>query len=253
MKTLPLIFTGLLLALGNNNSLHAQNRLTNQLENPSRWEVGVGGGGSLYFGDLTPAKRDYLKEITPYGTALVRYYLPENFSLRGNVCIGQLSGDDSKYSDPEWRQHRNFSFTTTLYEVSLMLEYDLLRGNREQTGSKWGVYAFAGLGLCYTKPQRTFSKLDVGYFGNTDKAVSGLGADLSNESGHVTVVAPVGLGASYQLSKRISLFGEGSVRQGFDDQIDGFSKSVGSSKKDAYAFFTLGLNLRFNGRGWWVQ
>ncbi len=233
------------------DGLHAQSGSLRSLDNLSRWEVGTFGGGSIYFGDLTPARRDYLNEITPHGGLLVRYNLKHNFSLRGSLAVAKLAADDSKYTSPEWRQHRNFSFTTALYEAAVMLEYDLLRTNREITGNRWGAYAFAGLGLAFTDPQRDFSKIDANYFGATDKAVSGLDEDKSNNSGHLGLVAPVGLGISCQLSRRLSVFAEGSVRYGFDDQIDGFSKSVTSNKTDAYSFFSLGMILRLNSRGWW--
>lgn len=233
------------------NRLHAQDWSLRSLDNLSRWEVGAFGGGSLYFGDLTPAKRDFFEEITPHGGLFVRYDLKHNFSLRGNLAVAKLAASDYSYTSPEWRQHRNFSFTTALYEFSAMLEYDLLKTNREVNGNRWGVYAFAGLGLVFTDPQRDFSKIDAAYLGASDKAVSGLDEDKRKNSGHLGVMAPVGLGVSYQVSRRVSGFVEGSVRHGFDDQIDGFNKSVTSDKTDAYSFFSLGLSLRLTSRGWW--
>ncbi len=253
MKILQIItLSALSFSLCSASNLHAQAWSTRNLDDLSRWEIGAGVGGALYFGDLTPSKRDYFNEITPYGGTSARYYLGQNFSVRGNLCIAKLAADDSKYDDPTWKKHRNFSFTTVLGEASLMLEYDLLRTNREETGSRWGVYAFAGLGLAYTNPHRNFGQIDAAYFGNTDRAVSGLSEDRDSDPSHIALVAPLGLGASYNVSRRLALFVEGSVRHGFDDKIDGFSKSVSSSKNDAYSFFSLGLNLRINRRGWWI-
>lgn len=252
MKTLrPLLLFIMLLYSWSGNNAHAQNWSIRSLDNLSRVELGAYGGSTLYFGDLTPDKRNYLNEITPHGGLLIRYNLKNNFSLRGNIAIAKLSANDSKYGSPEWRQHRNFSFNTVLYEMAAMLEHDLLRTNREDNGNKWGVYAFAGLGLAFTDPKRDFSKIDPAYLGSDDKAVTGLEADQRKSSGHIGLLLPVGLGVSYQASRRISLFAEGSLRHGFDDQIDGFSESVNSSKTDAYALFSLGLNLRMNSRGWW--
>jgi hypothetical protein len=201
-------------------------------------------GATEYFGDLTPARRDYFKEATPHGGIMLRCYLGTSFSLRGNLYAAKLAGNDAWYTDPEWRQHRNFSFTTELYELSAMLEYDLLRRYRLEHGGKFGIYVMLGIGACYTNPQRNFNNVDAAYFGDADAAVWGTNADFYRNPQHVALVMPVGGGLRYDIAPKSALFVEGGVRQGFDDKIDGFTESTSSGKNDAYAFASLGLTIR---------
>ena len=254
MKILTLFATASLL-MGSASFLHAQNRSERwsgrDLDVIPKWEIGVFGGESEYFGDLTPSSgRNYISEATPHAGLFARYYLGKNFSVRANIYGAKLAANDALYAG--WRQHRNFSFTTMLYEGSVQLEYDLLHTNRDTRGGRWGIYGFAGLGFCRTNPKRHFENVDVNYFGYGDKATYGINADASTSPTHIALVAPLGLGVRYDLGPKLSIFAEGSVHQGFDDQIDGFSSSVSSTKPDAYAFVSLGLCMRLGvSNGWW--
>jgi hypothetical protein len=211
-------------------------------------EMGFLAGGSLYYGDLAASQRSYLKETTPHVGVLLRSFLGRNASLRGNFCVARLEGNDGWYKTPEWRQHRNFYFKTVLIEASLLFEYDLLRGRRLEKNTGFGAYLFAGFGACFTNPQRNFNNVDPGYFAPDDPAVSGYQADFSRDAKHLALVLPVGIGLRQRIGKRTSVFAEGSMRQGLDDRIDGFSSSVNSGKFDAYAFASLGLVVRMKGR-----
>src|SRR6185436_12984615 len=99
----------------------------------------------------------------------VRHYFGNAFSLRGNFFASELKGDDAQFSTPSWRQHRNFSFTSQLYEASAMLECDILRHYRKSHSFRYGIYAFAGIGACYTNPQRNFNRSESVYFDADDK------------------------------------------------------------------------------------
>lgn len=219
-----------------------------ETETTVKTEFAVLGGGSIYFGDLAAEKRDYLKESRLHGGLFIRHFFGRGFSVRGNVYFGQLEGNDAWYNEPAWRKHRNFAFKSLLCEVSGMLEYDILRALRLEKRTGIGIYVFVGAGACYTNPQRNFSSVDVAYFGTQDDAVSGYQADFSRDPGHVALVVPVGAGLRRNIGNSAAVFVEGGMRQGFDDKIDGFSKSISSDKYDAYAFLSIGLLLTLQQR-----
>jgi hypothetical protein len=233
----------LVLLLGNvfSSCIADAQSFNNETEDRVITEAGFLAGGSVYFGDLAADKRNYLSESRLHGGLFIRRFVGRNISLRGNVYAGWLEGNDAWYNDPEWRRHRNFSFKTELYEASLLLEYDVLRGYRLEKGGGMGIYLFAGIGACYTSPRRNFNNIDASYFGPGDDAVSGYEADFGRSPQHVGLVVPAGIGLRQKIAQRMAAFIEGSVRQALDDKIDGFSKSVYSDKYDAYAFLSLGL------------
>lgn len=209
-------------------------------------EFGMLAGGSLYYGDLAAQKRNYLKETTPHVGVFLRSFLSAHASMRGNFFVGRLEGNDSWYSDPAWRKHRNFYFNTVLLEASLLFEYDLLRTRRLERGSGFDLYLFAGVGICYTDPQRNFNNMDSAYFPANDQAIAGYQADFTKDPKHVAMVLPVGLGIRQRLSNQVAAFAELGYHQGLDDRIDGFSNSVGSGIFDAYSFLSLGVVMRIH-------
>lgn len=211
-------------------------------------EFGVLAGGSLYYGDLAEQKRNYFKETTPHAGIFLRTFLSNHAAIRSNFFVGKLEGNDGWYSDPAWRKHRNFNFNTVLLEASMVFEYDLLRVRRLERGSGFDVYAFVGVGACYTDPQRNFNGMDSAYFPSNDQAIAGYLADFTKDPKHVALVIPMGLGIRERIGAHLAAFAEVGYHQGLDDRIDGFSNSVGSGKFDAYSFASLGIVMRLHNR-----
>ena len=80
----------------------------------SKFEVGVNVSSYLYQGDLTPSSKGSLK--TPgFGFMIfASRAVTSSFSLRTNVAVGSIKGDDGKSVNPSWRQQRNFRFRSTV-------------------------------------------------------------------------------------------------------------------------------------------
>ena len=100
--------------------LHAQIDL-------SKYEVGLSGGVFVYQGDLTPQRLGSYKTLKPQFALHVYRILSPAFSVRLNVNQGKLYGNDAKYNNPEWRQQRNFNFTTPVTELSLQGVWNILQ------------------------------------------------------------------------------------------------------------------------------
>lgn len=207
-------------------------------------ELGLHAGSFIYQGDLTPSKFGSFK--TPgFNFSLSASKRLNNFlSARANLVVGKLRGDDAKYSEPEWRQHRNFNFKTSVTEFTGLVVWDVL-GNPHQ---RYGLspYLFAGAGLSFLRVRRDASALDANYFTNESTLQAGLTTDLARTPPRVIPVFPVGLGVRYPLTNKISLSAETSYRASFSDYIDGFSQSGNPARKDSYHSFSLGIFYKIN-------
>src|SRR5437879_27215 len=91
---------------------------------PSKWEVGINAGTLIYQGDLSESSFGYTKKLNPSVELWVSKSIDSYFSIRANLLLSSLNADDSKYSSPDWRRHRNFLFTSTVTEVSAEFVWD---------------------------------------------------------------------------------------------------------------------------------
>lgn len=164
-----------------------------------------------------------------------------SFSARLNITRGKLYGDDAKYSNPDWRQQRNFNFTSPITEISLQGVWSFL----ENRSPRFSPYVFAGGGVAFMNIKRDYSNYNAGYFGENSSVANGLAADAATSLPRVIPVAPVGAGVRYYLNDRFSLIGETSYRLSFTDYMDGFSKSANPGKNDHYLSHSVGLVYAF--------
>ena len=82
------------------------------------YELGLSAGTFIYQGDLTPARFGSYRTPGANVNIFVNRILNPSFTLRTNLAFGKLRGDDAKYSNPEWRQQRNFNFSSSVFELS---------------------------------------------------------------------------------------------------------------------------------------
>jgi Domain of unknown function (DUF6089) len=217
--------------------LHAQIDL-------SKYEVGLSGGVFVYQGDLTPQPLGSYKTLKPQFALHVYRILSPSFSVRLNVNRGKLYGNDAAYSNPEWRQQRNFNFTTPVTELSLQGVWNILQAR----SPRFSPYLFAGAGISFLKIKRDWSNMYPAVFGESSDVQAGLTVDAAKTLPRVIPVVPVGAGVRYALSDRFSLTGETSYRLSFTDYMDGFSKSANPGKNDHYLSHSIGIIYSFGKR-----
>ena len=99
--------------------------LQSQTNNP-KFQFGVGAGTFIYQGDLTPSSLGSYKTLKPVVNLLATKFFNPFLSLRANLALGGLKGDDAKYSYPEYRKERNFNFRTPVTEISGIAEWNIL-------------------------------------------------------------------------------------------------------------------------------
>lgn len=211
--------------------------------NVPKYEIGATIGGYVYQGDLTPSSVGSVETMrlgfNLHGSRL----LNRSFSVRANLAVGQLRGDDAVYEHPEYRQHRNFNFSTPVVEVSAWLVWNPLRKNYVDKG--FSPYLFAGAGVNFLSIRRDYSNYDFAYFGGDGSPIlAGLAADEAHGTPNVIPIVPVGLGLRYNISSRWAVNAETSYRFVFTDYLDGFSQAASPAVSDHYHTTSVGLIYR---------
>lgn len=224
-----------ILVSGNTYFLYAQIDL-------SKYEVGLSGGVFVYQGDLTPNAIGSYRTLKPQLALHLYRILTPSFSVRLNINRGKLYGNDAKYSNPDWRQQRNFNFTTPVTELSLQGVWSFLQAR----SPRFSPYLFAGAGFSFLKIKRDWSNMNTTVFGEGSDVQNGLTIDAAKSLPRIIPVVPVGAGVRYALNDRFSLIGETSYRLSFTDYLDGFSQSANPGKNDHYLSHSIGVVYSFN-------
>ena len=211
-------------------------------------EVGAGLGAYVYEEDLTPNRFGSFKTIKPGIHFLGSKIINSNLSLRINFTIAKLKGDESKYSDPDYRQQRNFNFRNGLFELSVLGVWDILGNNYTREKGKLSPYLFSGGGLSFVKINRDWTNLNTEFFDPESAVQTGLTIDAQKSLPWVMPFIPVGFGLRYEFSNRFAFNAETGYRFVFTDYLDGFSYSANPEKDDHYHSTTIGLIMKF-GKG----
>lgn len=107
-------------------------------------EIGIHIGRTLYKGDLHPEGLE-IQHHRLAGGLFYRHVLSDVLSLRANLLVGGLKGSDAAPPDELGRQ-RQQHFQTTIAEVAMLLEYQILGPPPSYARFRASPYAFAGLG-----------------------------------------------------------------------------------------------------------
>ncbi len=215
-------------------------------------ETGFSGSGFTYQGDLSDNLLGNVKDVR-YGLGIFgRYYISPTLAVRANYYRGSMRGNDTEFTE-EWRQKRAYKFSSTLSELSLMIEADFFGPGRFRSlrdfrrhSDRFGFSFFAGAGVVFTDPKRNWSGLDRGYFYRD--APENIPQDSMNAPSRKVIVLPVGVNMHYDITKQISIFCEAGYRFTFTDNLDGYKYSVFSSRHDGYSVYSLGASFRFDSK-----
>ena len=144
----------------------------------NKYEFGVNFGFVMYQGDLTPERLGSFK-TQKFAVGLhADRILGHTFAIRGNLLIGSLKGDEALYDEPEYRQERNFNFTTSLVELSVSGVFNITARNYDEGFSP---YVFAGAGISFLNIKRDWSRYNRAYFDAQGHTISdGLAADSAH-------------------------------------------------------------------------
>jgi hypothetical protein len=211
---------------------------------PSKWELGLQAGTLVYQGDLSTSFLGYTKNLKPAVGIWASRSLDDYFSIRANLLRGAIGADESTYSSPAWRRHRNFAFSSTVTELSAALVWDLFGKTYREGMRRLSPYFFAGLGVTALNVKRSWSRFDTSYFGSKSSASIGLGIDSLHKTPWIVAVIPVGAGLRYMFTSHIYFNLEATYRITASDYIDGFKYSGDPKRNDHYYGISMGASYR---------
>jgi hypothetical protein len=210
-----------------------------------KYEIGAGAGVFVYQGDLTPSGLGSYKTLEPAFAIYLNKIITPMFSLRTNLSLGALKGDDSKYAEPAYRKQRNFKFSSPIVEVSELVVANLLKNNSSKRYFGFSPFVFTGIGFSFLNIKRDYSGFNGEYFAGETSTIRGLNEDAQHSLPKLIPVIPVGIGIKYAITQKISINAETTYRLSFTDYIDGFSQAANAARKDSYQSQTVGVIYRF--------
>jgi hypothetical protein len=176
-------------------------------------EVGGMAGGTSYYGDLQKSNPE-IGSFGPTVSLMARWNRSARFAVRATAMYGSFNATD--YRALGYYRYRNLEVQTTLYELALCAEYNLLPFDI-MDGKTSAPYLFAGVGGLYFNPQARYEGkfIDLRPLGTEGQYLDG-GKPYSP----FQVVIPMGFGIKLGLWQRLSVGFEFGVRQTFTDYLD---------------------------------
>lgn len=209
--------------------------------------VGLNGGIYIYQGDLTPEQMGSSVSIKPGFSVFAKKPVNRFLAARVHISIAKLSGDDSRYGTPEYRQYRNFAFSTPVKEFSAQLLWNIFGKNYEDNG--FMPYLFSGAGISLLNVKKDYSRMDTAFYRKNDADVlDGIAMDDAAGTPRTVLSVPVGAGIEYSISPRISINIESAYRFIFTDYLDGFSQSANAKLQDHYHSTSAGIIYKFGNK-----
>ncbi|MFH1296848.1 MAG: SPOR domain-containing protein [Bacteroidota bacterium] len=200
------------------------------------WSVGVGGGPTIFYGDLNPYRIvpgiSTFDEIKYAGTFYLIRQLSHVFALRGQATYGEIYSFRKNYSN---------GAPMNQYFTGNILEYNLNT-----------TINFSNLLFRY-KPKRIFfiyGSVGVGMSNWITKKTDLITHEPAGGSGSIRNwttewVVPAGLGAYFNIYDKVNLGVEWTLRGVNSDKLDA---TVGGFQYDIYSFLSLNLVYNFNRR-----
>jgi outer membrane protein OmpA-like peptidoglycan-associated protein len=208
------------------------------------WEIGVGLHALNYQGDLVESSVFTLKETNPnFGLFLRRTFKDDKFAVRLNGTFGKISGDDTNFDKPAWRQTRKFNFSSSLTEIAGLLEWSPLSFDKVNGAKRKVVpYLFAGVGVVMTNPTVNFNEANNPSHNATQVAKDK--ADLVKTA----LAIPLGAGIKLPLGPGFLAL-EGGIRPTTSDYLDGISQTGNPDRNDWYVSGGISYAYRFGSGG----
>lgn len=234
----------------------------------NRVEYGLMGGVSNYNGDLGGANKPgtnwflFDMELVTFRQsfgAFYRYNLNRRFANRFSFTYGKIMGDD-KLTSYYGRNQRNLNFSSTIYELTFLQEYHLIRpkpghiynikGAKGFKNRRMGVFVFAGIGVMRFNPKSNGVALR-----NLKTEGQGLPGGPLKAYSRFALVVPLGIGINYKLVRNTYLGIDLGYRYTSTDYLDDVSTvyydnaAIRSKYGDIAAFYAdpSGNNNNFAG------
>lgn len=181
-------------------------------------EVGVMVGASGYQGDLSPDKSIFSTSSLHASFGFFgRLHQNRFLSYRLNFAYGTVSGDDAN-SVAENRRRRNLSFRSSILELGLLGEFNILGSDK-----RLSPYVFGGVALYHFNPQ---TEIQGRFVELQPLGTEGQGMpNFPNKYSKTQFAIPMGVGLKYAINDRFNVGLEFGLRKLFTDYLDDVSGS----------------------------
>lgn len=163
-------------------------------------EIGVFAGGSNYIGDI--GKMSYIAPNEPAFGLLYKWNRSPRHSWRVSYTQARISGNDKDATTPA-RKLRGYSFTNSLKEISVGLEFNWFDFNLHDSKPKFTPYIYSGLSYLHYN-----GLFFVAGYPKYDNA-------------HDAIAIPIVLGLKGRIMPHMILGFEAGARFAFQDDLDG--------------------------------
>lgn len=208
--------------------------------------VGFNVGTYIYQGDLSLARTGSLETMKPGFALFAKKPINRFLDARLQMSFTRLVGDDSRYNEPDYRQRRNFKFSSPVREFTAQLMWNILGVSNKE--SSFMPYLYSGAGVAMLNVNKDYSRIDTSYYKLGSSIFDDLAADNAHGSPRSVLVVPIGAGAEISVSERVSLNMEGAYRFVFTDYLDGFSKAASDKYDDHYYNASIGIIYKFGAK-----
>lgn len=194
------------------------------------YEVGAFIGGSNYVGDI--GRTNYIYPNNIAGAVFFKYNWNPRIALRATYSYLPIKGDDLD-ADTDFRNDRALSFSNTINELAIGIEYNFYEYDISSIDKTWTPYIL----------------LELAAF-NYKYAVSEPQPNQYEYATKNTISVPFGIGLKSKLVGPIAFSVETKFRYTFEDELDYTtaripSLNLGGSGKDWYMFTGVSLIYTF--------
>ena len=194
------------------------------------YEAGIFVGGSNYVGDIGRTNYIYPNKIA--GAAFIKYNWNPKIALRATYSYLPIEGND-RDADTDFKRDRGLTFSNTIHELAIGLEYNFYEYDLSTPGKTWTPYIL----------------LELAAF-NYKYIVS---EPLPNEFVYDTknsFAVPFGVVLKSKLIGPIAFAIEAKFRYTFEDDLDYTSDNIarlnfGGNNSDWYMFTGISLTYTF--------
>ena len=174
---------------------------TSFLGHSQTYEIGGLLGGSNYIGDV--GRTNYIAPNNLAFGGIFKWNRSERHSFRGSIMVAGISGDDADASDPR-RKQRGYSFSNTVSELSVGIEFTFWEFNLHKAEPQSAPYLYTGLTYFRYNALVKRSDNEIVKFDNAG-----------------TFAIPMVVGYKTSLGTRFVLGVEVGARYTFTDDLDG--------------------------------
>lgn len=193
-------------------------------------EIGLSLGGTNYVGDIGRSNYIYPNKLA--GAVFYKYNWNPRIALKATFSYLPIKGNDLN-ADTNFRKNRQLSFTNTINELALGLEYNFYDYDLSSDDKTWTPYFLLELaGFNYTNVESYSTTGQIIYGNKTSYAI------------------PFGIGYKSKLHGALAFSIEAKFRYTFEDDLDFLSnrtpdRNIEGTGNDWYMFTGVSLIYTF--------